>query len=66
MGQLPMPLLTFFQGKVSCGSSSHNLHLILVVWEAAVKSLETHLRRVLGSVTLTYEELCTVLVQIEA
>ena len=36
------------------------------LWEAAVKSMKTHLRRVLGSVRLTYEELSTVLVQIEA
>ena len=61
-----MPLPTYFQAKVSSGSSSHNMHLILVVWEAAVKSMKTHLRRVLGSVRLTYEELSTVLVQVEA
>ncbi|XP_011306365.1 uncharacterized protein [Fopius arisanus] len=35
-------------------------------WEAAVKSTKYHLRRVLGTTTLTYEELNTVLVQIEA
>ena len=36
------------------------------IWEAAVKSMKTHLRRVLGDVKLTYEELSTLLSQIEA
>lgn len=35
-------------------------------WEAAVKSTKTHLRRVMGDVKLTFEELSTVLAQIEA
>ncbi|XP_036150143.1 uncharacterized protein LOC118648049, partial [Monomorium pharaonis] len=35
-------------------------------WEAAVKSTKFHLARVLGDTTLTYEELSTVVVQIEA
>ncbi|XP_015118496.1 uncharacterized protein LOC107042119 [Diachasma alloeum] len=35
-------------------------------WEAAVKSTKHHLKRVLGTTTLTFEELNTVLVQIEA
>lgn len=35
-------------------------------WEAAVKSTKYHLLRVLGDTTLTYEELTTVVVQIEA
>ncbi|XP_015119829.1 uncharacterized protein LOC107043042 [Diachasma alloeum] len=35
-------------------------------WEAAVKSKKHHLKRVLGTTTLTFEELNTVLVQIEA
>ncbi|XP_063994400.1 uncharacterized protein LOC135171756 [Diachasmimorpha longicaudata] len=35
-------------------------------WEAAVKSTKYHLRRVLGTTTLTYEELNTILIQIEA
>ena len=36
------------------------------LWEAAVKSTKKHLRSVVGSVTLTYEELSTVLAQVEA
>ncbi|XP_070524592.1 uncharacterized protein [Cardiocondyla obscurior] len=36
------------------------------IWEAAVKSAKHHLRRVIGEATLTYEELATLLSQIEA
>lgn len=36
------------------------------LWEAGVKSTKFHLRRVLDGTTLTYEELATVLTQIEA
>ncbi len=36
------------------------------IWEAAVKSTKTHLIRVLGEVKLTYEELSTLLAQIES
>lgn len=35
-------------------------------WEAGVKSVKFHLRRVLGDTLLTYEELSTLLIQIEA
>jgi len=36
------------------------------LWEAAVKSVKGHLRKILGNAMLTYEELYTVLVRIEA
>ena len=36
------------------------------IWEAAVKSLKHHLRRVIGDTTLTYEEMSTFLTQVEA
>lgn len=36
------------------------------LWEAGVKSLKHHLRRTIGNSKLTYEELSTVLTQIEA
>lgn len=36
------------------------------LWEAGVKSIKHHLKRVIGDVKLTYEELATVLCQIEA
>ena len=36
------------------------------LWEAAVKSLKTHLRKVVGDVKLTFEEMTTLLTQIEA
>ncbi|XP_043474031.1 uncharacterized protein LOC122506102 [Leptopilina heterotoma] len=35
-------------------------------WEAAVKSVKYHLRRVVGDTLLTYEEMTTLLTQIEA
>jgi len=34
------------------------------LWEAAVKSMKYHLRRTLGSHVATYEELCTLLLEI--
>ncbi|XP_075990327.1 uncharacterized protein LOC142985980 [Anticarsia gemmatalis] len=36
------------------------------LWEAGVKSLKHHMRRVIGDQKLTYEELATILAQIEA
>lgn len=36
------------------------------LWEAGVKSTKFHLKRVIGNSTLTYEELSTVLIQVEA
>ena len=36
------------------------------IWEAAVKSMKTHLKRIMGDVKLTYEEFSTILCQIEA
>ncbi|KMQ87813.1 hypothetical protein RF55_12812 [Lasius niger] len=36
------------------------------LWEAAVKSTKHHLRRVIGETTLTFEEMCTFLTQVEA
>ncbi|XP_015119506.1 uncharacterized protein LOC107042822 [Diachasma alloeum] len=35
-------------------------------WEAAVKSTKYHLRRIIGTSTLTYEEFTTLLTQVEA
>ncbi|XP_060872759.1 uncharacterized protein LOC132946718 [Metopolophium dirhodum] len=36
------------------------------LWEAAIKSVKTHLNKLMGNAILTYEELNTVLAQIEA
>ena len=36
------------------------------LWEAAVRSMKTHLRRIVSGVKLTFEELTTVLTQVEA
>ena len=35
------------------------------IWESSVKSLKTHLRRIVGNVKLTFEEFTTVLAEIE-
>ncbi|XP_071053632.1 uncharacterized protein [Onthophagus taurus] len=35
-------------------------------WEAGVRSVKTHLKKIVGSTLLTYEEFSTVLIQIEA
>ena len=36
------------------------------LWEAAVKSMKSHFKKVIGETKLTFEELSTILVQIEA
>lgn len=36
------------------------------LWEAGIKSVKHHLKRVIGTSTLTYEEMSTVLAQVEA
>ncbi|XP_055527696.1 uncharacterized protein LOC129720267 [Wyeomyia smithii] len=36
------------------------------LWEAAVKAMKTHLKRVVGNANLTYEEMATILAEIEA
>jgi len=36
------------------------------LWEAAVKSMKQHLKKVVGETKLTFEECCTVLTQVEA
>jgi len=36
------------------------------LWEAAVKFMKFHLRRTIGSQVASYEELCTLLAEIEA
>jgi len=36
------------------------------LWEAAVKSMKHHIRRTIGDSTLTYEEMATLLAQVEA
>ena len=43
----------------------HGPHFV-GLWEAAVKSMKYHLRWTLGSHVATYEELCTLLAEIEA
>lgn len=36
------------------------------MWEASIKSIKNHLYRVLGTTNLTYDELNTILIRIEA
>ena len=63
------------QGDVSEFCSSQNIQWKFIpehaphfggLWEAAVKSTKTHLRRILSDTKLTFEEFSTVLIQIEA
>lgn len=53
------------QGIEWCFTPEHAPHFG-GLWEAAVKSLKHHFRRIVGSVKLTFEELTTVSTQIEA
>ena len=63
------------QGEISSFCSVQNIQWRFIpehaphfggLWEAAVKSFKSHLRRVVGNVKLTFEELTPVLSQIEA
>lgn len=63
------------QKLISDFCSSHNICWKFIpehapnfggIWEAAVKSYKTHFKRVVGNITLTFEEASTVLAQIEA
>ena len=63
------------QGEISLFCSVQNIQWRFIpehaphfsgLWEAAVKSFKSHLRRVVGNVKLTFEELTMVLSQIEA
>ena len=63
------------QGAISNFCSSQGIHWDFIpqhaphfggLWEAAVKSFKNHLRRVAWNLKLTFEEMCTVLTQIEA
>ncbi|XP_026744319.1 uncharacterized protein LOC113505711 [Trichoplusia ni] len=56
-----------------CSSSSVKWHFIPPhapnfggLWEAGIKSTKFHLKRIIGESTLTYEEMSTLLAQIEA
>ena len=63
------------QGDISQFCSTQNIQWKFIhehsprfggIWEAAVKSIKLHLRRVLENVKLTFEEFVTVLCQVEA
>ena len=63
------------QTSISNFLSTHNVNWKFIppqspnfggLWEAAVKSMKKHLKRIVGNVKLTFEELSTVLTQIEA
>lgn len=64
-----------FQSDVTNSLSSQNISWHFIpprsphfggLWESGVKAAKHHLKRIMGSTTLTFEELNTVLVQIEA
>ena len=44
----------------------HSFHTVGELWEAAVKSFKSHLCKVVDGVKLDYEEMSTVLTQIES
>ena len=63
------------QGEISDFCSSQSIEWRFIpqhaphfggLWEAAVKSFKTHLKKVMGNVKLTFEELTTTLTQIES
>ena len=63
------------QGLISKFCSSQNIDWKFIperapnfggLWEAAVKSMKIHLRRIISDIKLTFEELSTVLTQVEA
>ena len=65
------------QGSVAIGEfcSSQNINWRFApehaphfggLWEAAVKSFKTHVKRILGEVKLNFEEFSTILIQVEA
>jgi hypothetical protein len=63
------------QSNIPDFCASQNIHWSFIperaphfggIWESAVKSMKTHLRRVVGNAKLTFEELTTVLAQVEA
>ena len=63
------------KGTISDFCSSHKIEWRFIpehgpnfggLWEAAVKSTKTHLKRIMGDVKLSFEEFTTVLTQIEA
>ena len=63
------------QKEISEFCSNHNIQWKFIpehaphfggLWEAAVKGMKTHLKRVVGEIKLTFEELTTLLAQVEA
>ena len=63
------------KGIISDFCSYHNIEWRFIpehgpnfggLWEAAIKSPKTHLRRIIGDVKLSFEEFTTVLTQVEA